>query len=359
MLRIRPRLLALVGLMLSMGLMLSLVGQAPNTGDRLLPNPKVPAGQTIDVGLHISNIYNLSLRDKTFTADGWYWLNWPQEVQERIERGQIPIAELVEFTNQVERWDAKVEPDSKEPERTADGRYLQLFRFSGRFYDDHQNLSMFPFEQLELPINIETRPSSFSMADQAIVLRPSSAGSEVLGDSVGLNGYSVTGVRIVTGVHRSSTAFGEQGDLAKQYSRVSFVVNYRTNVWSAFYTFVVPWLAVMATLLLAPSLEGDLKDLRLAIPSTALLTFVFLRESSNSALPPLDYLTYIDKLYILGFGASTVLFCLFVWGSNLLSRVRPDQEAATIARINQVDAVYQVSVAGSIVILLIAGLLQR
>jgi hypothetical protein len=48
-----------------------------------------------------------------------------------------------------------------------------------------------------------------------------------------------------------------------------------------------------------------------------------------------------------------------VWGSNLLSRVRPDQEAATIARINQVDAVYQVSVAGSIVILLIAGVLQR
>ena len=359
MLRIRPRLLALVGLMLTMSLMLSLLGQPASPSHRLLPNPKVPASQTIQVGLHINNIYNLSLRDKTFTADGWYWLNWSQQVQDQLEREQIPVLEMVEFINQVERWDANIEADSEEPERTNDGRYLQLFRFSGRFYDDQQNLSQFPFESLELPITIESRANSFSMADQAIVLQPSTAGQEVLGDSVSLNGYSVNGVDVTEGVRQSSTAFGAQGDLAKQYSQVTYTVDYQTNTWSAFYTYVVPWLAVMTTLLLAPSLEGDLKELRLAIPSTALLTFVFLRESSNSALPPLDYLTYIDKLYILGFMASTVLFCLFVWGTNLLSRIRPEQEAATITRINQVDGVYQLSVAGGIVILLISGVLQH
>jgi len=354
--RIRPRLLALVGLMLSMSLMLSLLGQPPAAGTRLLPAPRVPAAQQIDVGLHISNIYNLSLRDKTFTADGWFWLNWPEPIQQLIERNQIPITELVEFTNQVERWDARIETDSTVPQRTQDGHYLQLFRFSGRFYDDQQNLSMFPFQTLELPINIETRPSVFSMADQAIVLRSAVADSEVLGDSVSLNGYSVTGLTVNSGIHRSSTAFGQQKAQASEYSQVSYTVDYRTNGWSAFYTYVVPWLAVMATLLLAPSLEGDLKDLRLAIPSTALLTFVFLRDSSNSSLPPLDYLTYIDKLYILGFVASTVLFCLFVWGTNLLSRASPEHQAKTIERINQVDAVYQASVAGGVVILLIAAM---
>jgi hypothetical protein len=350
--------LALVGLMLTLGLLLSLVGQAPTTGNRLLPNPKVPAEQTIDVGLHISNIYNLSLRDKTFTADGWYWLSWPEAVQQLIDREQIPVQELVEFPNQVERWDSTIEPVSKQPERTADGSYLQLFSFSGRFYDDHQNLRMFPFEQLELPISIETRPPSFSMANKAIVLRPDPAYGEVLGDSVDLNGYSVSGLRVEEGIHRANSGFGERGDLAKRYSRVSYVVNYRTNIWSAFYTFVVPWLTVMAIVLLAPSLTGELKDVRLAIPSTALLTFVFLRESSTSSLPPLDYLTYIDKLYIMGFIASTVLFCLFVWSSNLLSRVSPDQEAATAARISRVDKAYQLSVAGSITIMLLVGMLR-
>jgi hypothetical protein len=352
-------LLILLGLMLSIGLVLGLVGQAPSNSDRLLPNPKVPADQTIDVGLQISNVYNLSLRDKTFTAEGWYWLKWPEAVQQRINQGQIPVEGLVEFANQVERWDMSIEPANKEPQRTADGRYLQVFRFSGRFYDDHQNLSMFPFEQLELPISIETRPSSFSMANQAIVLRPATAKDEVLGDSVDLNGYSVTGLRVEAGQQVYSTSFGDQGALSHRYSRVSYVLNYRTNVWSAFYTFVVPWLAVMVMLLLAPSLTGDLKDVRLAVPSTALLTFVFLRESSTSGLPPLDYLTYIDKLYIMGFVASTVLFCLFVWSSNLLSQVHPDQEAATIARINRVDRAYQFTVLGSMVILLIAGVVRR
>ena len=357
--RIRPRLLALVALMLSMSLVLSLLGQPPQTGYRLLQAPRVPAAQQIDLGLHISNIYNLSLRDKTFTADGWFWLNWPEPVQQLIEREGIEINELVEFINQVERWDSRIERDSNEPERTNDGRYLQVFRFSSRFYDDQQNLSMFPFESLELPINIETRPSAFSMANEAIVLRPSAAESEVLGDSVDLNGYTVTGLTVDSGIHRSTTSFGEQNVRASEYSQVSYSVGYRTNGWSAFYTYVVPWLAVMAVLMLAPSLEGDLKDLRLAIPSTALLTFVFLRDSSNNALPPLDYLTYIDKLYILGFVASTVLFCLFVWGTNLLSRSSPDQQAKTIERINQVDAVYQASVAGGIVILLIAAALHH
>jgi hypothetical protein len=61
----------------------------------------------------------------------------------------------------------------------------------------------------------------------------------------------------------------------------------------------------------------------------------------------------------MGFVASTVLFCLFVWSSNLLSQVHPDQEAATIARINRVDRAYQFTVLGSMVILLIAGVVRR
>jgi len=77
-----------------------------------------------------------------------------------------------------------------------------VFRFSSRFYDDQQNLSMFPFETLELPINIETLPSAFSMAKAAIMLRPSGAASEVLGDSVDLNGYTVTELTVDSGIHR-------------------------------------------------------------------------------------------------------------------------------------------------------------
>lgn len=355
--RINSRILALMGLMLGIGLWLSLVQSPPQTGERLMQTPQVPAAQQVEVGLHVSNVYNLSLRDKTFSADGWYWLKWPQAVQDLIERDQIPINELVEFPNQVEHWDSRIEGSSTRPERTPDGRYLQVYQFSGNFYDNQQNLSTFPYQQLELPINIETFPTAFSMADHAIVLRTSIGAKEALGEMVDLNGYIVTGVTTNSGIHRSSTTFGESTPGASDYSQVSYTIHYRTNGWSAFYTYMVPWIAVMAIVLLAPSLDGKLKDQRLAIPSTTLLTFVFLRISSNSDLPPLDYITFMDKLYILGFAASAILFCLFAWGSNLLSRSSNDQLAQAIARINQADAAYQISVSGGLMILIVLELL--
>lgn len=113
--RINSRILALMGLMLGIGLWLSLVQSPPQTGERLMQTPQVPAAQQVEVGLHVSNVYNLSLRDKTFSADGWYWLKWPQAVQDLIERDQIPINELVEFPNQVEHWDSRIEGPAPDP----------------------------------------------------------------------------------------------------------------------------------------------------------------------------------------------------------------------------------------------------
>jgi hypothetical protein len=72
-----------------------------------------------------------------------------------ISRDRIPIANLVEFTNQVSRWDSLVELEGEQPTREPDGMYLQLYRFSSRFFDDQQSLAMFPFQKLELPITLE------------------------------------------------------------------------------------------------------------------------------------------------------------------------------------------------------------
>jgi len=54
---------------------------------------------------------------------------------------------LVELVNQVESYDAKLELDSIEPKRLEGGRYLQLFRFSAKFYDDLQNLRNLPLRK--------------------------------------------------------------------------------------------------------------------------------------------------------------------------------------------------------------------
>jgi len=325
---------------------------APN----IKPAPNVSPARQIETGMHIKNIYNLSLKDKTFNAEGWFWLKWPESIQTIIEANQIPITDLVELVNQVEGFDSQIEPDSSEPEKLPGNRYLQAFKFSSKFYDDQQNLRGFPFESLELPISLETRPSVFSMGSEGIVLVPNPDLEEIKGDSINLNGYSTEASRISSGIHTYTTSFGEEGVAnAGDYSIATFEITYRTNGWAAFYRFVLPWMAVMVILLLAPNLEGDLNDLRLAIPSTALLTLVFLQEGAHAELPALDYLTFLDKLYLFGYLMATAEFWLFVWSTNLISRAPESDHPAVMQRINRVDFTYQLTTIAGAICLLILG----
>ena len=322
------------------------------------PPRQVPAERTMEVGMHIKNIYNLSLKDKTFSADGWFWLKWPDKIQELIESKEIALSELVEIVNQVDTYDSSIELDSNRPVDLPGGRHLQLYRFSGKFYDDQQSLRSFPFETLELPFSLELRPSPFSMGSAGIVLKPENNAKALLGDSTDLNGYSISGTRITSAIHHYTTTFGEEGvSEAGDYSMATFEIRYRTNGWSSFYRYLLPWLAVMVILLIAPNLEGHLNDLRLTIPSTALLTLVFLQEGAHAELPALDYLTYLDKLYLFGYVAATAQFCLFVWSTNLSSQGKAGNEQAVTQKINQADLIYQgCTLIGSLTILLLGRL---
>lgn len=351
----RSGMAGLISLVVVLIFSLTFLGSDAQHRAQLKPAPVAPPERRIEVGMHIKNIYNLSLKDKTFNAEGWFWLKWPESIQQQIETDRIPISQLVELVNQVDSYDANLELDSNEPQRLEGGRYLQLFRFSAKFYDDLQNLRTFPFDNLELPITVELRPSQFSMGDQAVVLVPKLNATELQGDSVNLNGYTLEGSKSTSAIHVYQTTFGEEdSSKAGEFSQATFEVRYHTNGWASFYRFVLPWMAVMVILLLAPNLEGNLNDLRLAIPSTALLTLVFLQEGAHSKLPPLDYLTYLDKLYLFGYLVATAEFCLFVWSTNLFSRASNEEHTAVMARINRVDLTYQLcSIAGMLCLLLL------
>jgi len=322
----------------------------------------VSEGKAIDpehsltLGMHIENIYNLSLKDKNFSAEGWFWLEWPEAVQQLIIKNKIPLLELVEIVNQVEAWDSQIQLDSAEPELKPNGNRLQLYRFSAKFYDDSQTLKRFPFQQLELPIIIETRPTIFSLAAEAIRLNPALDAKGVKGQYAGINGYHTGDVSVKNLIYTHNTNFGEKNGIeGGEFSRVEYNINYYTEFWSAFYQYVMPWLAVMAMLVLAPNLEGKLTELRLAIPSTALLTLVFLQLGTNADLPKLSYISFIDQLYLFGYIASIILFALFVWGSNAYETSTESQREVVMQKINKIDAIYQSIIIGGSIFIAVAA----
>ena len=353
----RPRQLVLVALFLVISFSLSLLGPTPEPTQSLRPMPGAPAERTIEAGLFVKNIYNLSLANRTFAADGWFWLLWPQSIQTILDTDHIPITDLVDLPNDAQGFRQHLELDTPQPQRQSDGRYLQAYRFSGTFYDETLALRHFPFLNLGLPITIETRPDQFMLANRAIVLQNRQPGSEVVEHSLLIHGYQFRGVSVASRVHLYGTDFGEVGRRkGGQYSQLTFNLLFRTNTWAAINTFLLPWLLVMVILLLAPSLEAELFAQRLAIPPTALLTLVFLQQGAHEGLPMLGYLTYLDKLYLFGYVAATVEFGLFVWGANTIKRSPAEQLQAADRRINGIDSAYQLAIIIGALGILILGL---
>jgi len=229
------------------------------------------------LGLHVRNIYGLSLHEQTFKADGWYWLKVPPAVLELMERRGIKPVDLVEFVNQVDNWDGLIEQLEEEPSPLGDGSRLFSFRFAASFYVNEIDQRRSPFESIRLPLIFETDPDALAEPASRVHLLPEPGSRGLLGDYSSIYGYRLRGVRVRAADHVYPTAFGKDSD--QTYSRVELWVEYSPDPWAMFTQWILPLLLVMCLVLLAPSLEGTLGDARLAIPPTALLTLVFMQQA--------------------------------------------------------------------------------
>jgi hypothetical protein len=280
--------------------------------------PELAAAPRIRLGVHLENAYNLSIPDQTYMADGWYWLEWPEAVQQRIEAEKIDPDQLVEVVNNIVGYDFSVKADNSEPQLRPDGSRYQLFRFSGHFYIDDLNMRRSPFNQLSLPLLFETRPQSFAVdGEDPVLLVPKANQEGLVGAYASINGYQEVGVNIQPLIHTYPTDFDDGATHA--FPMTELRVYYRIPRFTAFLQWLLPLLIVMAVVFLAPSLEASLGELRLAIPSTALLTLVVMQQTYQAELPPLPYLTFLDIIYAYSYLIAIAQFVLFVWGINVLA----------------------------------------
>jgi hypothetical protein len=309
--------------------------------------------RTIDTGMHIENIYQLNLKDKTFWADGWYWFKWRPEIQKAIEAEKIPLTNVLEFTNQIEATNMVIDPDTTEPVKLEDGRLYQLFRFSGHFFVNDLKLSGFPFFDMNLPITMETRPDSLSCYEGgppcASLVPESNVANTLIGQFADINGYDMVGSLVKPFLHQYSTTFGIGNPSA--FPSIDYGIVFKTNFLSAFGQYILPLLVVIGIVIASPSLPGSLGDVRLAIPTTALLTLIFLQQSYRADLPPLSYTTFLDLLYIYAYLVSILFFLLFCWGTVYYNNATEGGELLAAQHINRVDWKFQLAALISLALL--------
>lgn len=309
--------------------------------------PQIPLEEIRDdqvviyFGIHVEKIYELSLQSRTFSADGSLWIEWDSENQKYMDKHGIAPHELLNLVNQIERWDSTFEPATDEPIVLSAGRYYQRYRFSSRFYDDEINFRRDPFDSLILPIVVEIAPGAMSQKYQQTLLYPHHHQNGFLGMSGELSGYQLEGAMISSYIHQYPSQFGEWYRPAFSQARLDIV--YRSDYWSAFVNWVLPFIIVMSVVLLSPAVAGSMGDVRLAIPSTALLTLIFMQQAYHNEIPSLPYLTFLDQLFACGYLISLGLFGLFTWGTNVYTKAPKDKKEEAMARIDKVDVIFQIS----------------
>lgn len=309
--------------------------------------------QIIYVGIHVDKIYRLSLETKTFSADGFIWLEWSPETQAHMLMHKLKPIDLIRLVNRTQRWDSTFEVTTEEPERRSAGRYYQRYRFSSRFLDDANDLHRHPFAPLELPIIVEIAPTSMSDKYESTLLIPHHHQNGFLGQAGNLSGWKLNRVSFEPLLHHYPSRFGSW--YQPTMSQVRLNIQYTADYRSAFIVRMLPLIVVLSVVLLSPLLAGSLGNLRIAVPSTALLTLVFLQQAYHEKLPALPYLTFLDKLFAASYIIALGLFALFTWGTNVYSKAPDGEKDTAMRKIDRVDTVFQV---GSVGLLLFVGLIS-
>ena len=328
--------------------------EQPESVVPLGPLESIPPDQhIIYVGIHVDKVYSLSLDSKTFSADGFLWLEWPAEIQAHMVENRIEPIDLIRLVNRIETWDSTFEVATDEPERLSAGRYYQRYFFSSRFLDDAMNFERDPFATLDLPFIVEIAPSSMSDKYESTLLIPHHQQNGFLGRGGNLSGYRLDEVSFEPLLHRYPSRFGSW--YQPVMAQVRLEIRYTADFRSAFIARVLPLIVVLSVVLLSPSLAGSMGGARLTIPSTALLTLVFLQQAYHEKLPALPYLTFLDKLFACSYIIALGLFALFTWGTNAFANAPPGTKARATRKIDRVDTIFQFS---SIVLLVVVALMS-
>lgn len=318
-------------------------------------------GMEVNVGIQLKNIQDLSLASQSFLAEGWYWLNWNDEVQAVLERLKIEPTQMIEFSNEIEAAQYSVnEILPEEAQVKSDSPHSLYAKFAGKFYIDEVAQRFAPFDPQRVKLALEVKLSTLTEGPNQIILVPVPIEQmPIAGEYSSVNGFILTDAQwtrqTVNYIEPLASKSHNRVRPVVTYSRATAVLTYTPNPITVFLKWLLPLIAVMGIVILAPSIDGTLGDVRLAIPSAALLTLVVLHDGYKANFPPAPYLTYLDKIYTYSYIACFVIFLLFLVGTNTHSRGSEQERKAISNKINRLDSIVQVSIISGFVLVAVVG----
>lgn len=245
-----------------------------------------PTAQKVNVGIYAQNIYELNASSNTYYLDFYLWFRW---------KGKIDPITNLEFMNGVEDWGRIIEPAYPEPKKLKDGSLYQVMRVESRFREPFE-FSRYPLDEQRLGVTFEN--AVYSLDELVYIADQKESGYAA---DLTVPGWKIRNSEIKTLFHRYPSNFGDldQESNRSVYSTVRFEIHISRPISFFTWKLLLPLFVVLfsswGSLLLYPVYV----DSRIILPTTALLTIVFLQQSYSDSLPDVGYLVLLDKIYAL------------------------------------------------------------
>lgn len=316
--------------------------QAPRDSyEELNIQDKTSEAAELKAGIFVQKLYDFDPESKTFWANGYFWIKWKDAVKayntskagDGIEKDLNRASAInpmgkIEFLNAVVLDDMTKTIWPEEPYRTKDGWNYQSVTFSGKFIASDVNYSRFPFEELVLPIEIET--DGFWITEAIFTL--DDIKGQGLASSSTLQGYRYTTSQFKVRKHVYSTSFGLTADAIDVFGSPfksiypnfvsSFV--YQREPASTSWQLFVPLAAVLFITVVSPLIDARNTEPKVALPASVILALVFLQQGYREMLPrAISYLTFMDKIYSIAYIITVIVFIFAVYATNAQLREPP------------------------------------
>ena len=264
-----------------------------------------PQATVVTVGLYAINAYEIDTAANTFQFKGYLWLRW---------KGDYDAVSTIEFANSVEEWGLTVTNLSEKPQKLANGDNLQELRVQGRFFEPF-SLGNYPLDKQNLQITIENLNDSINNVVYVPDVKNTTYDSKFK-----VPGWSVSGISSERFDHNYVSNFGDNtlqtGAAATKYSSLTFSIGIHRAQNLFWWKLLLPLILVLITNWMALLLNPKYSEIRTAMPATALLTTVFLQQSSLDAIPQVSSLVLMDLIYVVAYASIVVTFAQIIWDNH-------------------------------------------
>jgi hypothetical protein len=263
---------------------------------------EVDAGQpqVVTVGAVPITVYGVDMPEGTYYGDFYVWYRW---------KGPIDPVSTTEITNNVERWGTTFTALTEEPELQPGGYFLQQFRLDGRFDNDY-TFGRFPLDVEHLYLTFE---NSTYPADQ-LVYQAAPPSDLLTEENLQVQGWQVGRWTAHESLHTYNSRHGRPNE-SSTYSAVSFSLELSRPPSYFIGGLLLPLVVVMMMGLAALLVDGKSTDVRIALPTTAILTAVFLQLAYADGLPSVRGLVLMDLIYVVAFVSLAIVLGRVIYAS--------------------------------------------